>query len=54
MEKLNKFEIKEISDKLYLLNMIQKSDENIISHGLSFTKSELRELYIKLSEIFSN
>lgn len=53
MDKIDKFEIKEIN-KLYLLNMIQKYDEQIIVHGMSFTKSELRELYIKLSNIFSN
>lgn len=54
MKKIDKFEVKEIEDKVYLLNMIQKHDEHIVSHGLSFTKSELRELYIKLRDIFSN
>jgi hypothetical protein len=51
---MNKFEITKVADKKYLLTMIQE-DENgdLISNGLSFDRSELRSLYIKLRDIFS-
>lgn len=51
---MNNFEIKKITDKKYLLEMIQVDNEgNIVSNGLSFEKSELRELYMKLRDIFT-
>ena len=51
---MNKFEIKKISNKKYFLNMIQEGEDNIVSNGMSFTKDELYELYMKLRDIFSN
>lgn len=54
MENIEKFEVKKINDNLYYVNLIQKKDERIVSHGLSFTKSELFELYLTLRDIYSN
>lgn len=51
---MNKFEIEKINENTYFLNMIQKQDEFMMSNGLSFTKDELYELYLKLRNIFSN
>jgi hypothetical protein len=51
---MDKFELKKISDKKYLLTMIQDNEGTIVSNGLSFDKSELRKLYIELRELFSN
>lgn len=50
---MNKFELKKINDKKYFLNMIQESEEIMVSNGLSFDKKELYNLYIELREIFS-
>ena len=54
MDNIDKFDIKKIKEDLYYVNLIQKQDERIVSNGLSFTKSELFELYLKLRDIFSN
>lgn len=51
---MNKFEVKKLSNKKYFLNMIQETDDNIVSNGMAFTKEELYELYMKLRDIFSN
>jgi len=54
MENIDKFEVKKINEDLYYINMIQIQDERIVSHGLSLTKTELFEMYLKLRDIFSN
>jgi hypothetical protein len=51
---MNKFEIKQLDNKKYVVNMVQENDGNIIVNGLSYDKQELYELYIKLREIFTN
>lgn len=54
MDNIENFEIKKINEDLYYLNIIQKQDERIVSNGLSLSKTELFELYLKLRDIFSN
>ncbi len=49
---MNRFEIKQVSDRKYFLNMIQ-GDEDLTSMGLTFDKDELYELYMKLRDIYS-
>ena len=49
---MNKFEIKELDKNNYFLNMIQQQENFMVSNGLSFSKTELYELYLKLREIF--
>ena len=51
---MNKFEVKDLGKDKYLLNMIQEQEDFMISNGLSFSKNELYELYLKLRDIFSN
>jgi len=48
------FEIKKINDKKYFLTLINGNEDFSTSNGMSFEKTELYELYIKLREIFSN
>jgi hypothetical protein len=49
---MNRFEIKQVGDRKYFLNMIQ-GDEDLTSMGLTFDKDELYELYMKLRDIYS-
>jgi hypothetical protein len=52
--KMEHFEIKKINDKKYFLTLINGNEDFSTSNGMSFEKTELYELYIKLREIFSN
>ena len=50
---MNKFEIEQVSDKKYFLNMIQENEDYMVSNGMTFDKQDLYELYMILREIFS-
>lgn len=50
---MNKFEIEQVSDKKYFLNMIQGNEDYMVSNGMTFDKQDLYELYMILREIFS-
>ena len=50
---MNKFEIEQISEKKFFLNMIQGDEEYMVSNGMTFDKQDLYELYMILRDIFS-